>query len=430
MPINAIKLQPIYRISLLLLLAILVPLQAQAGSYADSAHGDATYGVNRSAVAGMYVIGNCAHCHEQHASIDGAEPAPSSGGASDYLLLANGFSDKTTNTYSQSDCVCFYCHTAGGSIQSGGISNENYSATFGGAPATTSGIFEAFNQTSYHNLYDLRRYIRGLVGSKSFSDFPAGSNPCSSCHNVHLAKDNRSDPSDPTLTAMSKPSDHYNLFGDDSPGERMSDTTYSNSYQPPAYNGSSNLEPDGLSSIRATQAAKTPDYNEFCTDCHNSTNTIYSTTLGRNLRTIDWDNEKHGKGDADSYIMVDSPYTAGSGSLGYILSCTDCHEPHGSPNAFLIRPSVNGAALAGSVTTFSSSNWSYLCARCHDDSNESIHHLSNDRPYQKAMCSQCHGAGFNVLACTNCHFHGSWVNDPDNANDKTPNYSPTTRTTF
>jgi len=85
-----------------------------------------------------------------------------------------------------------------------------------------------------------------------------------------------------------------------------------------------------------------PDYNEFCTDCHNSSNTIYSTTLGRNLRTIDWNSEKHGKGNADSYIMVDSPYTAGSCSLGYILACTDCHEPHGSSNDFLIRTDVNG----------------------------------------------------------------------------------------
>lgn len=424
MPINAINSLLTYRlIPFLLFLGIFIPAPLRAaGPYSDSAHGDASNGVNRSALTTTYAIGNCAHCHEQHASMDGSP--------SEYLLLADGFSDKTTNTYSQSDSACFYCHVVSGSMQNGGIGNENYSATFGGAPAATSDILEAFNQASYHNLYDLQRYITGQSGSKSFSNFPAGSNPCSGCHNVHRAKDNRSAPGNPTLTAISKPSDHESLFGDDSPGERMTDPGYGSSYQPPYYYSSSALEPDGASLDRATQAEKTPDYNEFCTDCHNSSNTIWSTTLGRNLRTIDWASEKHGQGNADTHIMVDPPYTAGSGSLGYILSCTDCHEPHGSPYAFLIRTSVNGANLAGSITTFGTSNWKHLCARCHDNNNEAIHHTATDRPYLQNRCGSCHGPGFSVITCTNCHFHGSWVNDPSNSNDITPNYSPTTRTTF
>lgn len=49
------------------------------------------------------------------------------------------------------------------------------------------------------------------------------------------------------------------------------------------------------------------DMVSFCTDCHNTTNTIYSTTLGRNLKYIDWNNEKHGLGDATNTISMDNP---------------------------------------------------------------------------------------------------------------------------
>ncbi|MCK4621562.1 MAG: hypothetical protein KAT62_05025 [Desulfuromonadales bacterium] len=432
---------------LIFLLSMLFsPQTVFAGPYADSAHGNTVYGVERTTLAALvppYLQGNCGHCHEQHTAV-----------ADGHLLLADSFSGATTNPYSQSDSACFACHVSVASLQTGGgITNNNYAATFGGATATTTDIMAAFNQDSYHNLYDIQRYITGASGTKSFTSFPTGSNPCSGCHNVHIAKANKRSPGDPTLTAISKPSDHDNLFGDDSPGERMSDTIYNSKYQPPYYVGSSNLEPDGLSTDRATQAAKTPDYNEFCTDCHNSTNTIYSTTLGRNLRTIDWDNEKHGKGNADSYITVDGPFTPASGSLGYVLACTDCHEPHGSPNAFLIRKEVNGGVVGGSITSFSDIDWHHLCDRCHQDDKELYsscqedhHYLAHhsatyggDLPYSLGQCKNCHTgdkgsssctSSFDKIVCTNCHFHGSWVNDPANPLDKTPNYAPTTRTTF
>ncbi len=411
----------------MLTLFLLFPGIINAGTYGDSAHGNSSAGVARTATSNKgYAQGNCGHCHEQHASIDNQEPDPASGTASGYLLFADVFSDQSTNPYVQSDAVCFYCHATTGSMQEGGIINDNYSATFGGATATSSSILDTFNQSSYHNLYDIQRYITGKLGSKSFADFPDNSSPCSGCHNPHLAKANRSAPGNPLLTALSIPTDHNNLFGDDTPGERMSDPTYGGKYQAPEYYGSTNLEPDGFGNDQITQAEKTPDYIEFCTSCHNSTNTIYSTTLGRNLKYIDWDNEKHGRLDADGYISVDSPYTAGSGNLGYVLSCLDCHEPHGSPNAFLLRKDVNGGTLAGNVTA--TENYFHLCARCHDNNNETIHHFSSDRAYVRRMCGSCHSS--YPIRCSNCHFHGSWVNDPANPLDKTPGYAPTTRVTF
>jgi len=51
---------------------------ACAGSYTESAHGNSIEGVNRTCLS-VFVTGNCAHCHEQHASHDGSEANPVSG---------------------------------------------------------------------------------------------------------------------------------------------------------------------------------------------------------------------------------------------------------------------------------------------------------------------------------------------------------------
>ncbi len=396
---------------------------AFAGTFTDSAHGNSSSGVKRkNPFPSEYSRGNCAHCHEQHASIEGDEPTPDANkaqGPDSFCLLANNWSGlPTVKPYVQDDNSCFYCHTSSATFQAlPSFFNYSYCRTFGGYSSdATASIMDTFNLTSYHNLYDLYRYITGQSGSgshPSFTDFPASSSPCSGCHNVHIAKRNKATPGNPSNTAISRPSDHNNLWGDGSPGERMTATGYSADYQPPQYySSSSNLEPDGTSSDRATQAGKTPDYNTFCIDCHNSTNTIWSTSLSRNLKTINWDVEKHGKGDADGYITVDSPYTSGSGDLGYVLSCLDCHEPHGSSNAFLIRKEVNGAALGATIgygtdaDKLDNANWDYLCNRCHQDDAElhsgceadnygEIHHSTTyggDPPYTTDIqnCGGCH----------------------------------------
>src|SRR4030043_740937 len=47
-------------------------------TYTISAHGNTSYGVNRTGLSSFnYSIGNCAHCHEQHASIAGQTITPS-----------------------------------------------------------------------------------------------------------------------------------------------------------------------------------------------------------------------------------------------------------------------------------------------------------------------------------------------------------------
>lgn len=252
--------------SYIFLLALLIFLSCgrmlSAGPYLNSAHGDTSYGVNRASTATLgYARANCAHCHEQHASIDGTEPAPAGGSPSPFALFADNFNNIiTTGPYSQADNICFYCHINTGAAQTeGGITNNQYSNTFGGYTTySATDILGAFNlSSSYHNLYDIQRFAE-----TKFSFFKETSNPCVACHNPHLAKRNKAYPADPTYTAISRPTDHEKLWGDDA-NERMSNYT---SYRPPYYFGSTATYEPNNSALH--DGSLVPDYNAFCLDCH------------------------------------------------------------------------------------------------------------------------------------------------------------------
>ncbi|MCB2183487.1 MAG: hypothetical protein KQH63_15745 [Desulfobulbaceae bacterium] len=396
--------------------------EAAAGSYTESAHGSSTSGVMRNDTAlADYSKGNCSHCHEQHGSINGTEPSPASGSVSPFAVFADNFNTGAIlNTYLQSDNFCFYCHANASSLQSGGIENKDYSATFAGYSTNSPlGIFEAFNQHSYHNLFD----IKDFAETSFSSTFTSESNPCVACHNPHMAKRNKANVQDPSYTVLSKPSDHGNLWGDDST-ERM-DSNPSYSHQSPLYYGSSTTyEPGGTS---YDDGSLTPDYNAFCTDCHNTTNTIYSTTLERNLIKIDWytlggdgisTGDKHGRNSATVDGTTIIPY---NGTIDLVLSCLDCHEPHGSPSSFLIRREVNGAVTSGDVHTAatspsSTSTLKLLCEKCHLPNWSGIHHGpgAGDPPYDKDMTCSCHGVKPPVpIPCEQCHYHGATVSNCD-----------------
>lgn len=418
---------------------------AQAGPYLDSAHGSALAGVRRGVMASAgYGQGNCAHCHEMHNSLGGAEPAPVTGAAQPYALFSPAFNPAlTSGPYVEADNFCFYCHNGFGSAQV--VLNGDYSAVFGGGNVATDSILATFNQLSYHNLGD----IRNLAITDFAAWFTAASNPCNACHNPHLAKRNgiASLAGYPLLSALSKPTDHFNLWG-----ETQLMSAYS-SYEAPYSNAvTASREPGGVGDINGS---KTPDYVSFCVSCHTSTNsTIFSTTIytasgtGRNLLPIDWSSsgDKHGNQSRGIRLDIREPYlTAGSTKSNFVLSCLDCHDPHGSANVMLLRRRVNGEDLASVIS--STATTGEFCRHCHLDdllagggtSEENkwmySHHSDADAPYKGPIsgCSNCHhangGGGPPIpIPCDNCHFHGgddSWL-----ATQPLPNRTPTYRKTF
>jgi len=141
---------------------------ARAGDYLNSSHGNAATGVDRSAVDtrfSAYAKGNCGHCHEQHASIDGTEPAPASGAPSPYL----GFSLE--------QALCFECHDANGPSSIDIWSEFNIS----GPNASKHG-------GNLMNLYD-DRHKAHESDKFSFLGSAARHAECTDCHNPHKATD-------------------------------------------------------------------------------------------------------------------------------------------------------------------------------------------------------------------------------------------------
>ena len=346
---------------------------AYAGTYLDSAHGNSTHGVDRKSTT-QYAIGNCAHCHEQHASIGGTQPDPADAPPvpSKFCLLADNFdTSATAKLYLQSDNVCFYCHCkVTDTTQTMAFDNYSYSRTFGGnVDATPASIMDAFNITSgsYHNLNDILNFAKSASGWPS--TFTADSNPCSACHNVHIAQRSCGKPTgsyDPAKSAISKPSDHNNLWGDDDGtgvnlSERMS--AYPATYQAPYYYARTPTKYEPANNA-TSDGSNLPNYAAFCLDCH-----VNAVSKGAtSLTAINWTNsgidpDKHGQTAADSgsdYGELIAPYANATGI--YALSCSDCHEPHGSSNEWLLRTEVN--AKSG-ISISTSGVWYEFCTACH-----------------------------------------------------------------
>ncbi len=401
-------------------------VSAGAGPYRDSAHGNPDYGVDRSTIdarLGNYATGNCAHCHEMHTSMGGTDPLPA-GDAAPYTLFAPGFNhSKERNTYVESDAFCFYCHGDTGPA----VVNESYSVTFGGATTGTGpqSILAAFNQHSYHNLKDIDNFLSSYPALSSW--YAGLGNPCSACHDPHRVQRNRGvNPG----SAITRPG--TGLVWGLGVDETMFAYSGGNYEAPYAYIGGKREpkdveeDPDGTT---------TPDYVSFCTTCHNSSTTIYSTALGRNLTQINWEatGDKHGKSSRDGAMVFRQPFEAAfAAKPNIVLACVNCHEPHGSPNVALLRTRINGEPVEQTITDFSQMGWA--CRQCHMDDDKIrelgistsvtakkngwkyAHHDAPEAPYSGGgQCGLCHIGGIQnprPFDCKNCHGHtkdDSWI---------------------
>jgi len=467
-----------YQTLLFISVVLLCPtIGGAAVTYSDSAHGDTGAGVDRTSLPSAYSIGNCGHCHEQHTSFAGNEPNPT-GGPDEFLLLADT-DTAATATYSVGDNGCFQCHSDT-TYQDGGITNYDYSGTFAGFTGSsgTGGvspddIMEAFNENHSHDLDHIYDYVEGngtYSRPTDFTFFTANSNPCTACHNPHLAKRNKSSINNRTLTVMSMPDDHESLYGwdtDESAADWNSGLMASPSYIAPTG------EPTG---------ANTPDYNSFCLYCHQYE--VPSVLHTRHLdgatvsyyEPIDWTTDgspdgdgnqtgiydppgdKHGVNNATSTAATDAPF---NGAADVALSCMNCHEAHGSENDYMHRRSINGTAL-GVVIAGTTNERGNHCLPCHTEDAggnkwKDTHHggtgalAANDNPYKAQQldrdgdgsndgCDYCHGASSQAspdfpIPCEDCHFHGSYVDENDKYVDPSvkyikPDKAPYRRKTF
>jgi len=169
-----------------------------------------------------------------------------------------------------------------------------------------------------------------------------------------------------------------------------------------------------IGSQKTTGTTKTVDYGPFCNKCHDnappagvlmgSTRNISSTYTG----------DYHGgaAGTDDSGSTLKAPYTRGNLSM----SCVDCHNVHGSQNAYHLREDVNGKAglsvpsmdITGPTDTSKNASILTYCQSCHAGTLDNFHMakcLSCHRDPGTHDCSPPTAADFS-RACTYCHFHG------------------------
>ncbi|WP_456433655.1 hypothetical protein [Thermosulfuriphilus sp.] len=142
-----------------ILLAIFgFPSLILAGSYTGSAHGHGASGVNRDSIQAQgYSVGNCAHCHEMHASIGGGEPNPFNNGPSPLALFAS------------EEALCFYCH--------GSVSHN--------VPSLSKDIESQFTKTYRHPVERGGRHTVSKL--ENAADLGASNRhaECADCHNPH-----------------------------------------------------------------------------------------------------------------------------------------------------------------------------------------------------------------------------------------------------
>jgi hypothetical protein len=370
---------------------------ATADTYSDSAHGNLTYGVNCPDKG--HPTGDCAHCHEIFDS--------SVCGANNYMLFYDDYIGPV-------DMFCFQCHHSVdqgcGIILSGW--NQLYCVNFGGrAPVSGynyvrkhfANAYSKFTECgSRHYLTRIRNIVKNNANGWGFGSDP---DPCVACHSPHTAQRNHpvADVSGggKLNTAIRRPS-HYDstspehlLWGDDS-DERMDAyaASVSGTYMAPYHgNGSGTHEPagDGIS-----DGSNLPDYVTFCMDCHKDFQ--YDPLRDKSVKAIVWDYSygpkpnRHGAypaNDCTSWLTDESTTRAPfiDPDANYVLSCLDCHEPHGTKKRFhLIRRMINGEEVTAvgkdSWGNCETNDWLPICERCHE-----VNHPQN------ACCSCCHQHG-------------------------------------
>jgi predicted CXXCH cytochrome family protein len=287
------------------------------------------------------------------------------------------------------DQFCYNCHTEGK------ITNNALSGS-----GLADDIQQAFSMSEKHNLG-----TSFSVGGRTYTL------QCTTCHNPHIVtgkhwdvESGKSPITRPDLTAdpTTNPRAMGTVLWGDEPGEKMDDYAAKGTgsggwyfnvargipygydtvpfdqtavYQPPKKGSGWNFEFDG---------DVLPDYPTFCLDCHSNTMGSHAPVnwgasyAPHGLRSA---NKPYYWGDVGMYgnsgnpdpIFNEPGVTRGRGAghfmrwpydsvhknagINFVLSCTDCHEAHGSPEGSILRTVVNN----GTGSTI----WNVMCNNCH-----------------------------------------------------------------
>ncbi len=341
----------------------------------DPAHGDTSSGVDRTAAS--HPKGSCAHCHDTFDD--------SSCGVNELMLFA------PNNPTSQTDNFCFQCHCdSASSEQTDMIANNDYGATFGGGTAVFTSIHDAFNPTgtyaSSHDLATMQDYAKESDWGTWMTD---DTNACLVCHDPHLSQKNfpvEINANGGVGTAIRRGDDVNDypgdIWGDESSAisgrpEIVSDWTSGYIYQAPYY-GSGPWDPDNgpfePANDETYDGSNLPNFVEACAGaCHKKNDVPHCDPVNWTLYTTkEWKGNpsRHGQAPAIGGTFGDlkEPYLEASRG-SYVLSCTDCHEAHGSTNPTLLRTTVNGVSglsTGGPGHSESGGYWYDWCQACHD----------------------------------------------------------------
>jgi nitrate/TMAO reductase-like tetraheme cytochrome c subunit len=351
-----------------------------AATYSTSAHGNTTSGVYNRALDGnnnSFGRGNCAHCHDQHASrvVNSASTTHTPNGNLGFL---------------SEEILCLDCHD--------------------GSPATDN-IDTDINKSYGHGSVMIGNSGRHLAGETSVSGVSTSAHvECTDCHNPHMAQTgNHDDSSYPSTSVDTTQNDVSNaLLEVDGVSFSSYPTNWSNATSWSASGGANSY------------AVATKEY-QICFKCHSSAN---GSTDG-------WDGNPGGAGEWTDLALEFNPANASyhpvlqaiSSPLnsvqligvdhtwkpGSTMYCSDCHAsdasvagPHGSATKWmLVGTYKNWPYTSASDNGGSSGTYAYLtaadttfCRNCHVDpssgSSNNVHGRSDHQSSTKGRCINCH----------------------------------------
>ncbi|MBI2336159.1 MAG: hypothetical protein HYU97_05300 [Deltaproteobacteria bacterium] len=351
--------------------------------WADSAHNQINYQANSNKPLSCLGDGIKTGCH-------------SNGHGSDI--------EKMLSVAGPINNLCDQCHTDEKVLNQALSGNE-----------LANNIQQAFSlegdTASMHNLGTQFTINAGDPNEKTFTL------QCTTCHNPHVVTGKYWD-----AEAGKSPITRPDLASDPTENPRaMGDTLWgvSNDQKMSSYAGvalaSSFNQAGNFQDAAGGPGNQLPDYVTFCTDCHAEPGPSpfgLNDGPGWDDSKKSWDSDPHGRypanlpaskcpndpacGDATEgwpktplgkgfMQRLLPPYDQGKRIAGfnYVLSCTDCHEAHGSVNKNLIRSNLNG-------TSTPDSKWNNLCLTCHKVDQYMIS-MSGIGQH----CESCHGYGQN-----------------------------------